>query len=79
MLPLTVSAAPEFTVQVWLDARPTLAEIVCAGAPDFGVLTVMPLPRVFPFTAAASMVSIFVPPMVTAEVAFALKVRLLMS
>jgi len=36
MVPLTVSAAPLFTVHVWLEARPTLAEIVCVGCPNWG-------------------------------------------
>ena len=73
MAPLTAKAAPVFTVQVWLAARPTGAEIVCVGVPELGVFTVMPLPP------AASIVSIFVPPMVTALVAATSKVRLLMS
>ena len=73
--PLTARVPPLATVQVWLEASPTLALMVLVPLVFWES---MPLPTVLPLALVASMVNVLVPPMVTPPAA-ALKVRLLMS
>ena len=78
--PLTVRSV--FTVQVWLAARPTLAEMVWVPVPP----VVIPFPAALPLAVPASMTSMLagvpvgaVPGAIVTVAAEAPKVRLLMS